>query len=193
MGADDDHPVVERGIALHKMIRLVTFALAGEGWLNFMGNEFGHPEWVDFPREGNAWSYQYCRRQWSLVDNPALKYKFLAAFDRAMLKLGKTHGLPGDAPARCLNLDLANKVLCVERGGVVFVFNWSIDRSIADYRFPVPAKGAYRLALDTDASKFGGHDRLDATIAYPVTEAGELGIYTPARTAIAFAPLDPPA
>jgi 1,4-alpha-glucan branching enzyme len=82
MDRDDAHPVIERGIALHKLIRLVTLVLGGEGWLNFMGNEFGHPKWLDFPREGNAWSFHYCRRQWSLVDNPALKYPWLARFDR---------------------------------------------------------------------------------------------------------------
>ena len=54
-------PKVERGVALHKMIRCITMALGGEAWLTFMGNEFGHPEWLDFPREGNGWSYQHCR------------------------------------------------------------------------------------------------------------------------------------
>src|SRR5690606_6053245 len=144
MGKDDPHPVVERGIALHKIIRLLTFSLGGEGWLNFMGNEFGHPEWLDFPREGNGWSYHYCRRQWSLADNPALKYQWLAAFDRAMLATGRAHGLPACEPAGLLNLDLANQVLCARRGDLVFVFNLSIDRSIPGYRFPVPGKGEYR-------------------------------------------------
>ncbi len=188
MGIGDDHPVIERGIALHKMIRLVTFALAGEGWLNFMGNEFGHPEWLDFPREGNDWSYHYCRRQWSLADNPALKYGWLLAFDRAMLQLGDRYGLPGNAPANCLNIDPVNKVLCVERGGVLLVFNWSVDRSIADYRFKVPGTGDYRLVLSSDSPEFGGHDRTDASIVYPVNDEGELSIYTPSRTALVFAP-----
>jgi 1,4-alpha-glucan branching enzyme len=95
MAKDDPHPVIERGIALHKLIRLVTLVLGGEGWLNFMGNEFGHPEWLDFPREGNGWSFHYCRRQWSLVDNPDLKYHWLADFDRAMIDL---------APRRCCRI-----------------------------------------------------------------------------------------
>ncbi len=188
MGKDDPHPVIERGIALHKIIRLLTFALGGEGWLNFMGNEFGHPEWLDFPREGNGWSYHYCRRQWSLADNPALKYAFLGAFDRAMLATGREHGVPACPPAELLNLDPANKVLCVQRGELVFVFNLSTDRSIPDYKFRVPGTGKYRLVLDTDASFFGGQDRVDAAMDYHVDEEGMLSVYTPARTAMVFAP-----
>ncbi|QJE98671.1 alpha-amylase family glycosyl hydrolase [Luteolibacter luteus] len=191
MGKDDPHPIIERGIALHKIIRLITFALGGEGWLNFMGNEFGHPEWLDFPREGNAWSYHYCRRQWSLADNPALKYAYLGAFDRAMLETGKAHGVPACPPAELLNLDLANKVLCVKRGDLVFVFNLSTGQSIPNYKFPVPGKGKYRLVLDTDASFFGGQDRVDASIDYHVAKDGTLSIYTPARTAMVFAPAEP--
>lgn len=189
MGKDDPDPVVERGIALHKMIRLLTFSLGGEGWLNFMGNEFGHPEWLDFPREGNGWSYHYCRRQWSLSDNPALKYPYLGAFDRAMLKIGKEYGLPACGPAELLNLDLENKVLCAKRNGLVFVFNLSTDRSIPDYKFPVPPAEKYQLVLDTDAAAFGGQDRVDATIEYPVAADGTMSVYTPTRTAMVFAPV----
>ncbi|GAA5481020.1 alpha amylase C-terminal domain-containing protein [Haloferula sargassicola] len=193
MGVDDPHPVIDRGIALHKMIRLVTFATAGEGWLTFMGNEFGHPEWLDFPREGNGWSYNYCRRQWSLVDNPALKYKFLNEFERAMQDLGRKFDLPGNQPANCLNIDHGNKVLVVERGGLVFVFNFSHDHSVPGYQAPVPGKGAYRLVLHTDRPDFGGHDRLDDSISYEVNEDGKLTFYTPARTALVFAPEKPAA
>jgi len=193
MGRTDAHPVIERGIALHKMIRLLTFTLAGEGWLTFMGNEFGHPEWLDFPRQGNDWSYHYCRRQWSLVDNEDLKYHFLGNFDRAMTSLAKPHGLPGNGFPNQLNLDPTNKVLCVERNGLIFVFNWSVDRSVADYRFKVPGNGEYELLLDSDASEFGGHGRLDQSIRYPVSKDGELSIYTPARTALVFAPASVPA
>lgn len=188
MEAGDPHPVIERGMALHKMIRLVTFALGGEGWLNFMGNEFGHPEWLDFPREGNDWSYQYCRRQWSLVDNPELKYRQLDAFDRAMMKLGESYRLPGSSMPTQLNLDPTNRVLCAERGGLVFVFNWSVDCSVPDYAFGVPEKSTYRLVLSTDAAEFGGHDRVDHEVTYPVDKAGQLRVYTPARTATVFAP-----
>jgi 1,4-alpha-glucan branching enzyme len=189
MGKEDPDPVVERGIALHKIIRLITFALGGEGWLNFMGNEFGHPEWLDFPREGNGWSYHYCRRQWSLAENPALKYQFLGDFDKAMLALAKAYGVPNSPPARQLNLDTDNKVLCVERGRLIFVFNLSTDISIPGYRFHAPAAETYRVVLDSDSTEFGGQGRLDPATEYHVTSDGTLAIYTPARTALVFAPI----
>ncbi len=188
MAAGDPHPVIERGMALHKMIRLVTFALGGEGWLNFMGNEFGHPEWLDFPREGNAWSYWYCRRQWSLVHNPALKYHLLAAFDRAMVGLESQFGILAAPAATCLNLDHTNKILCVSRGELVFVFNFSVDRSIPGYRLPVPALGTWRIVLDTDATTFGGHGRVDDSLDYPSTADAHgtpvLTLYSTARSAL---------
>ena len=190
MGTEDPHPVIERGIALHKMIRLITFSLAGEGWLSFMGNEFGHPEWLDFPREGNGWSYHYCRRQWSLVDNPELKYRFMNEFERAMQQLGEEFDLPGNAVPQCLNIDPVNKVICAERGGLIFIFNWSCDSSVPGYQVAVPGKGDYRLVLDSDRPEFGGFGRLDSSIPYPVDESGHLTFYTPARTALVFAPAD---
>jgi 1,4-alpha-glucan branching enzyme len=92
-------PVIERGMALHKMIRLISHGLGGEGYLNFMGNEFGHPEWLDFPREGNDsrydrvfnTSYHYARRQYNLIDDRMLRYKYLYAFDKAMQHLHKEY------------------------------------------------------------------------------------------------------
>ena len=88
-----NNAVIDRGIALHKMIRLITLSLGGEGYLNFMGNEFGHPEWIDFPREGNGWSHYYCRRQWHLADDKDLKYEWLQAFDGAMVKLAQERNI----------------------------------------------------------------------------------------------------
>ncbi|MCU0794773.1 MAG: alpha-amylase family glycosyl hydrolase [Akkermansiaceae bacterium] len=187
MGVEDPHPVIDRGIALHKMIRLVTFAAAGEGWLNFMGNEFGHPEWLDFPREGNQWSYHYCRRQWSLVDNPALRYQQLNEFDRAMQALGAAWNLPGDSRPQCLNIDTFNKVLCLEKAGLVFVFNWSHDHSVAGYELHIHEAGEYHVVLDSDAPIFGGHGRIDPSVIHPVGDDKILRFYTPARTAIVFA------
>jgi 1,4-alpha-glucan branching enzyme len=188
MAKDDPNPVIERGIALHKMIRLITFALGGEGWLNFMGNEFGHPEWLDFPREGNGWSFHHCRRQWSLVDNPELKYPWLNEFDRQMIALGQR--LLNAPPAKQLNLDPANKVLCAERGGLLLVFNFSVDRSIPGYEFSVPGKGSYRVLLDTDSVETGGQGRIDRSIAHHVSPKGKLAIYTPARTAQVLESID---
>lgn len=187
MGKDDAHPAIERGIALHKLIRLATLALGGEGWLNFMGNEFGHPEWLDFPREGNGWSYHYCRRQWSLVDNPDLKYGWLAGFDRALMTLARETRLLESPPAQCLHLDHERKILVAERANLIFVFNFSVDRSEFGYPFRVPVPGVRELVLDTDLPLFGGHGRVDHAIDYPPDESGVMRVYTPSRSGLVFA------
>jgi 1,4-alpha-glucan branching enzyme len=187
MGKDDADAVIERGIALHKLIRLTTLVLGGEGWLNFMGNEFGHPEWLDFPREGNAWSYHYCRRQWSLVDNPALKYQWLAAFDRSLMQLARNHHLLAAPPARLLHLDGERKILCAERAGLVVVLNFSVGDSAFGYPLHVPDQAVRTVVLDTDDRDFGGHGRVAASGDYPVTEAGIMNLYTPSRTGLVFA------
>ena len=189
MQKDDPDPLVARGMALHKLIRLVTLALGGEAYLNFIGNEFGHPEWVDFPRAGNDWSYHYARRQWSLADNPDLKYQYLLAFDAAMVTTAKTHRLLAAGPAQELNIDDENQVLIFERGGLVFVFNFHVSRSVPDYRFPVPAPGRYRLVLNSDDARFDGFNRVDDATPYftQPAETGEgqfLSIYTTSRTAL---------
>ena len=60
--------------------------------MNFIGNEFGHPEWLDFPRQGNNSSFHYARRQFHLADDPLLRYKFLNEFDKAMNHLEEDYG-----------------------------------------------------------------------------------------------------
>jgi 1,4-alpha-glucan branching enzyme len=187
MAKDDPHPVIERGIALHKLIRLLTLTLGGEGWLNFMGNEFGHPEWLDFPREGNGWSFHYCRRQWSLVDNPDLKYHWLADFDRAMIDLARNTNLLAAPPAKCLYIDHGPKILVAERGNLIFVFNFSVGESLFGYPIRVPGRETRELALDTDDIDFGGHGRIDPGAHYPVDDDGIMKIYSPARSAQVFA------
>lgn len=186
MGKDDPHPVIERGMALHKMIRLMTLAFGGEGWLSFMGNEFGHPEWLDFPREGNGWSYHYCRRQWSLVDNPDLKYRWLADFDRELLALAKERELLAAAPAQLLFVDHEKKVLVAERGNLVFVINLSPQGSYFGYPVKPFQKMKHCLLLDSDAAVFGGHGRVDQGFDYPVNEDGEMQVYAPSRTGLVF-------
>ena len=183
----DPHPVIERGIALHKLIRLVTLAFGGEGWLNFMGNEFGHPEWLDFPREGNGWSYQHCRRQWSLVDNPELKYQWLGAFDRALVEMARKHRLLEAPPARLLYLDMDQRILCAERADLVFVINFSVGNSLFGYPVQVGGGPARQVVLDSDAKEFGGHGRVDPACEYPLDAEGFLRLYTPSRTALVFA------
>lgn len=183
MDVNSKSPVVDRGIALHKIIRLVSLAAGGEGWLNFMGNEFGHPEWIDFPREGNGWSYKYCRRQWSLVDDRNLKYQYLNAFDRAMVKMAKEHHFLS-VGGNILHIDENNKVLAFRRGDLVFVFNWSSDKAIPDYFLPVGEAGEWVVILDSDALDFGGYGRQDPGIHHFTDSTGILPLYLLPRTAI---------
>ncbi len=187
MGKDDRNPVVERGIAIHKLIRLITLAVGGEGWLNFMGNEFGHPEWIDFPREGNGWSYHHCRRQWSLMDNPELKYHWLSDFDRALVTLARETDLLAAAPAQYLHVDREKKILCFERANLVFVLSFSVSQSVFDFTFAVPGTETRKLVLDSDARAFGGHGRVDHSFTYPVDADGRLHVYIPSRTGLVFA------
>jgi 1,4-alpha-glucan branching enzyme len=191
MSIGDDHPVIDRGIAMHKIIRLLSAAVGGEGYLNFIGNEFGHPEWIDFPREGNGWSYKYARRQWSLVDNQALKYQWLNAFDRAMIHMLGDHEVLAALPAQPLNLDDHNNVMVFERNNLIFVVNLHPDRAIADYRFPAHAAGAYRVVLNSDAPEFGGFDRIDTSLTYTTQmddhDTPWLSVYATNRTVLVLA------
>jgi 1,4-alpha-glucan branching enzyme len=186
MTKQDPDPIIERGIALHKLIRLVTLVLGGEGWLSFMGNEFGHPEWVDFPREGNDWSYHYCRRQWSLVDHPDLKYSWLAEFDRQLIELASNTHLLASPPAQNIYIDHEKKMIIAERANLIFVFNFSVSHSVSDYAIHVPKQGTRRLVLDTDRVTTGGHGRVDHTCDYPVSEEGIMQIYTPSRSGLVY-------
>jgi 1,4-alpha-glucan branching enzyme len=185
--------VVDRGIALHKMIRLVTFSTSGGGYLNFMGNEFGHPEWIDFPREGNNWSYKYARRQWQLAENKDLKYYNLNKFDRKMIKLHTDFKILDDLTVNRIYDNNADKILAYMRGELLFVFNFNPNVSFTDYGIPVTGK--FRIILDTDDPAFGGFDRIDRKTTYMSMRKGQrniinaplyLYLYLPARTAIVF-------
>ena len=189
MRKEDNDLVIDRGMSLHKMIRLFTISLGGQAYLNFMGNEFGHPEWIDFPREGNNWSYHYARRMWSLVEDKNLKYHFLEAFDKTMLKLVSENNLLLSDCARQLNMDEANKTIVFERNGLIFIFNFHISHSIPDYEFVVPEPGDYRIILNTDNPAFGGHGRIDESTVF-ISQYSEkdqlhrLKIYNTNRTAL---------
>lgn len=189
LAGDRDHEV-ERGMALHKMIRLATLATAGHGYLNFMGNEFGHPEWIDFPREGNSWSYRYARRQWSLRDDPGLKYRCLAEFDHCMLQALTDSNAVAVTQPRLLLCSEEDKVLVFERSGSFLFCNFHPHRSVADYRVEVPP-GEYVLVLDTDEPRFDGQGRIQAEQRYFTTPAREgaevrhyLQVYVPCRVAL---------
>ena len=187
----DETNLVHRGIALHKMIRLVTLGSINGGYLNFMGNEFGHPEWIDFPREGNGWSHKYARRQWNLVDNEDLDYHFLSDFDRAMIKVVKSEKRFNLTPVEEVWHNDGDQVLAFKRGKLLFVFNFSPTQSFADYGLLVEA-GEYEVLLNTDAKDFGGNGLADDNVKHftnydPLYEKvgkGWLKLYIPARSAI---------
>lgn len=178
---------VDRGIALHKMIRLLTASVAGEGYLNFMGNEFGHPEWIDFPREGNGWSYHYCRRQWNLVDNENLRYCELNRFDKQMISLLKEENIL-NKPTINKWLHNDDKIIIYTKGDIVFIFNFHPQKSFEGYFIPVESKGDYKVILSSDDGVFGGYDRIDKSIIYKAekTPANWYGFpcYLPSRSAI---------
>ena len=177
MAVGDENVDIDRALALHKMIRLLTATMHHGGYLNFMGNEFGHPEWIDFPREQNEWSYKYARRQWNLADNTALKYHFLRDFDRALTDLLKLLKEPTSNAIANDN----DHVICYGRGDYVLAYNFHPTKSYSDYGFDVAA-GDFVVVLSTDDKTFGGFGHIDTNIVYP--SDGQLKLYLPARTAV---------
>ncbi len=189
MNLGSNNLIIERGIALHKMVRLITIATSGGGYLNFMGNEFGHPEWIDFPREGNNWSYKYARRQWSLVDNQDLRYKFLGRFDRDMIHLFREEKILSIKWTHLLFENPGDQVLVFGRGDLVFVFNFNPGKSFSDYGFPVDP-GKFRIMLNTDGGEYGGQGLVDVAMSYfsnpdqYTAPRHMLKLYIPARSAL---------
>lgn len=187
---------IDRAIALHKMIRFITLALGSEAYLNFMGNEFGHPEWIDFPREGNGWSHHYARRQWSLAENGYLKYEWLERFDREMLKFARKYRVMTKPAAANLWMDEKNKLLAFAKGDLIYLFNFSPDASPTDFFVPahITGEGQYRAVFTTDRIEFGGQDRVSERYVYtakPVPDKGVgFTVYLPSRTAIVFRRVD---
>ncbi|KAJ1673530.1 alpha-1,4-glucan branching enzyme, partial [Spiromyces aspiralis] len=184
-------PIIDRGLALHKMIRLVTIGLGGEGYLNFEGNEFGHPEWLDFPREGNGNSFHYARRQFNLIDDDLLRYKYLYRFDRAMHHLeDEYHWLTSGHDQYVSLKNEGDKVLVFEKGGLLWLFNFHPTKSFADYRVGTAWPGKYTVALDTDSPYFGGHGRVDPKAEFFSTSdpwndrPHSLMVYLPCRSAL---------
>ena len=184
-----DNFLIDRGIALHKMIRLVTAAAGGDGYLNFMGNEFGHPEWIDFPRAGNNWSYQYARRQWTLADEGHLKYHYMLDFDRDMMELLNHYRVLEDRYAREIHIDNQNKVMIFMRQGLLFVFNFHPEKSLFDYTFHLPVAGSYTLVLNSDDTKYGGFSRQEADTEHFTFDDNKLSLYLTSRTAMVLAPV----
>jgi 1,4-alpha-glucan branching enzyme len=189
MGKEDQNIVIDRGIALHKMLRFITLALGGNAYLNFMGNEFGHPEWIDFPREGNNWSFMYARRQWSLKEDNNLKYHYLSDFDKDMITIAKEKAVLNQEFATQINMDELNRTIVFSKGGLLFVFNFHPFNSIPDYEIKLDQGGSYKVILCSDRTKYGGHGRVDENLEYftqfsSQNESNLLRIYATNRTAI---------
>ena len=192
MNKDYHSITMDRAIALHKMIRFITLVLAGEGYLNFMGNEFGHPEWIDFPREGNGWSYKYARRQWSLCDNEMLKYAWLRDFDRAMLKFARKYRVLSKRGAVNLWVDQERKLLAFCKGDIIYLFNFHPTESPTNFFLPTHPLGAgdYRAVFTSDDAAFGGNGNISEDYVYTAKDVPGHGVgfevYIPSRTAVAF-------
>ncbi len=185
MDTENMNPATNRATAMHKVIRLLTAACAGEGYLNFMGNEFGHPEWIDFPREGNGWSHHYARRQWSLADNPKLAFHYLNTFDQDMIALLKKHKVLAAGKPLAIVQNINDQVLIFKRANLIFVFNINPSQSFVDFGLQVP-KGHYEIILNSDNKKYLGHRRIDETLTYStVTSKPDkkhyLNLYIPNR------------
>ncbi len=191
MDKESQNLIVDRGMALHKMIRLITLSTSGGAYLNFMGNEFGHPEWIDFPRVGNDWSYKFARRQWSLIENNSLRYHYLNDFDKAMVSLIKE--------GNCLEHNWCHKILdnkedqilVFKRGDLLFVFNFNPDKSYTDYGINVES-GKYIIVLSSDSVDYGGFGLIDENLTYFSLKHGKksvagdyfLKLYLPLRVSI---------
>ncbi len=195
MAINHENHLIDRGIALHKLIRFMTFAFGGEGWLNFMGNEFGHPEWIDFPREGNGFDFKHARRQWSLVDNPFLRYQFLNNFDVAMQQLDDTTRLLSQDPVKLLFVHENHGVLVGQRGSLLFLFNFHPSQHYKDYLIGVTGKKNYRVILSSDEKDFGGFRTVTEGRVYPVQDVATHGFLQsiaadlPPRTAQVLGPV----
>ena len=179
---------IDRALSLHKMIRILTMSTASNGYLNFMGNEFGHPEWIDFPREGNGWSYNYARRQWSLAENDRLGYYYLNLFDHDMIKIAREYSIFDEEYPYAITRNIFDQVLIYSRNGLYFVFNFNPFNSFTDYGFDVP-KGTYKIILNSDSKKYLGQDRIDENIDYKTiydstSKKHWLRVYTVSRSVI---------
>ena len=198
MNKESQSPVVDRGIALHKMIRLVTMATCGNGSLTFMGNEFGHPEWIDFPRLGNDWSFKHARRQWSLAEPDYLRYRYLRNFEKAMVEMARENSILDEVPELFVQ-DEEKKILIFKRKNCIFALNFNPTTSFSDYAFAAPS-GKYEVVLNSDENEFDGFSRVktgEVHFSVPVTSENgngkydeSLSLYLPNRCAVVLKKID---
>lgn len=182
MQKEDNDLTVERGVALYKNIYGITMALGGEGYLNFMGNEFGHPEWIDFPREGNGWSYKYAKRQWHLCKDENLKFSCLNEFNKDLIKILKKHDIFG-AHDRQVYVSDEKKIIAFVKNDLLFVVSFNPTESFTDLAIENVGKNA-RLIFTSDDEKYCGHGRLTPNERHVKIrkERNCLKFYVPNRT-----------
>ena len=151
-----------------------------------MGNEFGHPEWIDFPREGNGWSFHYCRRQWSLKNNGFLKYQWLNDFDEDMVKLTKENHMFDQRMGDLRLMKAPEQTMVFSRGGLLFAFNFHYGRSLPNVLVPVKNKAKYTVEMSSDDEKYGGWGQIAHQDYFTKTFDGQeyVELYLPARTCI---------
>lgn len=196
MEKDDSNLFIERAMALHKLIRFITLTTATDGYLNFIGNEFGHPEWIDFPSADNNWSFKYAKRQWHLVDDKNLKYQYLNKFDKDMIKFAKKHKLLLDKTADLLSIDQDRKLLSYQVDDLIFLFNFHPVNSYDGLETPIYEKGDYQVVFNSDRKKYGGLDRISEAHVYSTEElfGSEfdygIKIYSPCRTLLVLKKID---
>ncbi|OPZ90092.1 MAG: 1,4-alpha-glucan branching enzyme GlgB [Firmicutes bacterium ADurb.Bin419] len=190
MNKESQNLAIDRAIALHKMARFITISLGAEGYLNFMGNEFGHPEWIDFPREGNGWSFKHCRRQWTLADSDYLRYYDLNQFDKAMIHFMSEEGLVGCGAPHSLWIDQDRKLIAFRKKDFIFLFNFHPTESYPNFELPIHQDGRFQVVLDTDEARFGGYSRISHDVIYDTyklnmnSDFTGISIYSPNRTAL---------
>lgn len=190
MAKNDTNFIIDRAIDLHKLIRFSTITLSCDGYLNFMGNEFGHPEWIDFPREGNNWSFKHSRRQWSLLENRELRYEYLNQFDNEMLAFVKDYNLMGSNDLQNLWIDETNKLLAYRKNKLIFLFNFNSSKSFPEFNLPTNESGSYKVIFNSDEERFGGQARIPMDYIYETktltTHENRTGIsiYSPSRTVV---------
>lgn len=197
MRKDDDNFIIDRAIALHKMMRFITLTTGQDGYLNFMGNEFGHPEWIDFPREGNDWSFHYARRQWHLMLDEELKYDYLSTFDRDMLRFAKKEKVFSSQGLQYIRIYEDRKVIVYRKNNLLFVYNFHPQNSYESLRFPTNEEGTYRVVFTSDRKDYGGYDRIAENVLYHTAPMDDidwdqgLTLYLPSRTLVVLKKLPP--
>ncbi|KAF1493852.1 1,4-alpha-glucan-branching enzyme, partial [Eudyptula minor novaehollandiae] len=165
-------PVIDRGIQLHKMIRLITHALGGESYLNFMGNlllyyVLNFNKHLDLLEQAQKRATKMIRGMEHLSSCEE-RLRELRLFSLEKRRLW------GHLIAASQYLKGAYK----KEGGKLFS-RACCDRTrgngfkLKEGRFRLDIRKnslivifKYKILLDSDAAEYGGHQRLDHSAEY---------------------------